>query len=139
MVPRVTRQTSDCPVNVAAPIDAAVSANVLSIDSTAQALSDQGVIINQGIDADATATAEQGSAIDQGNDVVDAGTPDRWCPAREELRAAATLGAPPDVVEEAGGVVDGATGDVGAADGVGGAVDGVGGAADGVRKRRRGR
>src|SRR3954470_16343170 len=61
--------------NVAAPIDAAVGANVLSVDSTAQALSDQGVMINQGLDADATAHADQGSAIDQGNDVVDAGAP----------------------------------------------------------------
>ena len=51
--------------NVAAPIDAAVGANVLSEGSTAQALSDQGVLIDQGIDADATATAEQGSVIDQ--------------------------------------------------------------------------
>ena len=62
--------------NVAAPIDAAVGANVLSTDSTAQALSDQGVMITQGIDADATATAEQGSVIDQGNDVIDDGTTD---------------------------------------------------------------
>ena len=36
--------------NVAAPIDAAASANILSFGSDAQALSDQGVIINQGID-----------------------------------------------------------------------------------------
>ena len=36
--------------NVAAPIDAAVGANVLSVDSTAQALSDQGVLIDQGPD-----------------------------------------------------------------------------------------
>jgi len=35
--------------NVAAPIDAAVGANVLSAGSTAQALSDQGVLIDQGI------------------------------------------------------------------------------------------
>src|SRR3954469_12092440 len=62
--------------NVAAPIDAAVSANVLSTDSTAQALSDQGVMITQGIDADATATADQGSVLDQGNDVIDDGTTD---------------------------------------------------------------
>ena len=34
--------------NVAAPIDAAVGANVLSVGSTAQALSDQGALINQG-------------------------------------------------------------------------------------------
>lgn len=51
--------------NVAAPIDAAVGANILSVDSTAQALSDQGVMITQGIDADATAQADQGSVIDQ--------------------------------------------------------------------------
>ena len=58
--------------NVAAPIDAAVGANVLSVDSTAQALSDQGVIINQGLDADASAHAVQDSDLDQSNDVVDA-------------------------------------------------------------------
>ena len=34
--------------NVAAPIDGAVGANVLSIDSTAQALSDQGVLHQPG-------------------------------------------------------------------------------------------
>ena len=56
--------------NVAAPIDAAVGANILSVDSTAQALSDQGVIINQGLDADANAHAVQDSALDQGNDAV---------------------------------------------------------------------
>ena len=61
-------------LNVAAPIDAAVGANILSEGSTAQALSDQGVIINQGIDADAVATSEQDSTIDQGNDVIDEGT-----------------------------------------------------------------
>ncbi|WP_224049800.1 peptidoglycan-binding protein [Arthrobacter sp. NicSoilB4] len=51
--------------NVAAPIDAAASANILSFGSDAQALSDQGVIINQGIDADATAASAQDSTIDQ--------------------------------------------------------------------------
>ena len=56
--------------NVAAPIDAAVSANLLSDGSTAQALSDQGVIIDQGIAADATAESTQDSTIDQGNDTV---------------------------------------------------------------------
>ena len=60
--------------NVAAPIDAAVGANILSVDSTAQALSDQGVIINQGLDADANAHATQDSALDQGNDTVGTGT-----------------------------------------------------------------
>jgi hypothetical protein len=51
--------------NVAAPIDAAVGANVLSTGSEAQALSDQGVLVTQGIDADATADAAQDSTIDQ--------------------------------------------------------------------------
>jgi hypothetical protein len=51
--------------NVAAPIDAAVGANVLSAGSTAQALSDQGVMITQGIVGDATATTDQDSEISQ--------------------------------------------------------------------------
>ncbi len=52
--------------NVAAPIDAAVGANILSAGSSAQALADQGAIIDQGIDGDATATSTQDSGIDQG-------------------------------------------------------------------------
>jgi hypothetical protein len=56
--------------NVAAPIDAAVGANVLSVDSTAQALSDQGVLIDQGITGEAVANAPQDSAIDQSDDTV---------------------------------------------------------------------
>ncbi|MGY1640578.1 hypothetical protein ACI782_05520 [Geodermatophilus sp. SYSU D00703] len=57
--------------NVAAPIDAAVAANVLSTDSTAQALADQGALIDQGITGEATATAPQDSTIDQvGNDAA---------------------------------------------------------------------
>ena len=56
--------------NVAAPIDAAVGANVLSVDSTAQALSDQGVIIDQGIAGEAVATAPQDSTIDQSDDAL---------------------------------------------------------------------
>ncbi|MCW2636292.1 MAG: peptidoglycan-binding protein [Blastococcus sp.] len=51
--------------NVAAPIDASVGANVLSVGSTAQALSDQGVIIDQGITGEAVAYAPQDSTIDQ--------------------------------------------------------------------------
>ncbi|MCP9000394.1 peptidoglycan-binding protein [Pseudarthrobacter sp. RMG13] len=54
--------------NVAAPIDAAASANILSFGSEAQALADQGVIIDQGITADATADSTQDSTIDQGTD-----------------------------------------------------------------------
>src|SRR5919112_600737 len=52
--------------NVAAPIDAAVGTNILSEGSTAQALSDQGVLIDQGISADATANAAQDSVLEQG-------------------------------------------------------------------------
>ena len=59
--------------NVAAPINAAAGANILSVGSDAQALGDQGVILNQNIDADAAANAGQDSTIDQGNDVIDDG------------------------------------------------------------------
>ena len=51
--------------NVVAPIDAAVSANLLSDGSSAQALSDQGVQVTQTVDADAIATGLQDSTIDQ--------------------------------------------------------------------------
>ncbi len=60
--------------NVAAPIDAAVAANVLSVGSSAQALADQGVIIDQGITGEAVANAPQDSTIDQSDDTV--GTPE---------------------------------------------------------------
>jgi hypothetical protein len=52
-------------VNVAAPIDAAVSANILSDDSQAAALAQQDAIINQTITGTADATSDQVSAIDQ--------------------------------------------------------------------------
>ncbi len=52
--------------NVAAPIDAAVGANILSEGSSAQALSDQGALINQNVEADATANATQDSDLTQG-------------------------------------------------------------------------
>src|SRR3989337_3650485 len=47
--------------NVVAPIDAAVSANLLSDGSTAEAIADQGVLIDQSIAADAIATGTQDS------------------------------------------------------------------------------
>ncbi|HYH77124.1 MAG TPA: peptidoglycan-binding protein [Arthrobacter sp.] len=66
--------------NVAAPIDAAASANILSFGSEAQALADQGVMIEQGIEADANAASTQDSTISQGSDAVEpeetAGTTD---------------------------------------------------------------
>ena len=58
--------------NVVAPIDAAVSTNILSDGSTSQALADQGVQVNQTIDADAVATGTQDSTIDQ-SDTVEGG------------------------------------------------------------------
>ena len=57
--------------NVVAPIDAAVSANLLSNGSTSQALADQGVMVTQTVAADAIATGIQDSAIDQSDTVTD--------------------------------------------------------------------
>lgn len=60
--------------NVVAPIEGAVSANLLSDGSSSQALADQGVQVTQTVDADAVATGLQDSAIDQ-SDTVDGGLP----------------------------------------------------------------
>src|SRR5687768_10141683 len=59
--------------NIVAPIDAAVSANILSDGSTSQALADQGVQLTQSIEADALATGIQDSTIDQ-SDTTTGGT-----------------------------------------------------------------
>ncbi len=88
--------------NVAAPIDAAASANILSFGSEAQALADQGVIIDQGITADATADSTQDSVIDQGTDTADGGSVDGGTPE--------TTG--DEVID--GGTPDGTLPDVGA-------------------------
>ena len=56
--------------NVAAPIVAGVSANVLSFGSTAGALADQHATIDQHISGDAIANAPQTSVIDQSDDTV---------------------------------------------------------------------
>lgn len=85
--------------NVAAPIDAAASANILSFGSEAQALADQGVMIEQGIVADANAASTQDSTISQGS-----GTPEP-----EETAGTTDAGLLPD-----GTVPDGTTPDVGA-------------------------
>ena len=61
--------------NVVAPIDAAVSANLLSDGSTSQALADQGVMVTQTVDADAIATGIQDSTIDQSDTVTDGAGP----------------------------------------------------------------
>lgn len=132
--------------NVAAPIDAAVGANVLSEGSTAQALADQGAIINQDVTADATATSTQDSDLVQGAtpdaDATQAGT--TGDPAGT-LADGATLEGTADATGTTTGAVDGAvdgttdavgdatSGDLGGAvDGATGAVDGATGAVDGV-------
>ena len=75
--------------NVAAPIDAAVGANVLSVGSTAQALADQGVLIDQGITGEAVAHAPQDSTIAQGSEPAAAD------PADTDSDAGSALGAVP--------------------------------------------
>ena len=95
--------------NVAAPIDAAASANILSFGSESQALADQGAIIDQGITADATADSTQDSTIDQGagttdGGTVDGGTPDGTLPG----------GTVPDGTVPDGTVPDSTVPDVGA-------------------------
>lgn len=111
--------------NVAAPIDAAASANVLSFGSESQALADQGTIINQGVTGDATADSAQDSVIDQGTDAGTAADP-AAAPAASDPATADLGGAVP-----AGTVPAGAT-DVlpdGTATDLGGAATDVAGAA----------
>ncbi len=118
--------------NVVAPIDAAVSANLLSDGSTAQAMSDQGVDISQSIDADANATAIQDSTIDQSDTVVGDAVPADGAGEASVLTgttetvadgAAAGPGEPVPgsiVIDPAGAIVgtlDAATGNVVGADG----------------------
>jgi hypothetical protein len=109
--------------NVAAPIDAAVGANVLSTGSTAQALSDQGALITQGIDADASAHATQDSAIDQGNDVVDGGTASTGtAPAGTDSGAGSTTSPTTDSTDGTAGAVGSTVGST--TDAASGALDG---------------
>ena len=104
--------------NVAAPIDAAVGANILSEGSSAQALSDQGALINQNVEADATANATQYSDLTQG------ASPDA---AAASPTAAPTGGLPTDPT--GGGLPTDPTGGGGLpTDPTGGAAGGVGGA-----------
>src|SRR3954453_13635041 len=84
--------------NVAAPIEASVGANILSDGSTAQALSDQGALIDQQITGEAVAHAPQVSGIDQA-----AGTPDAVAEPAAADSAAAETAAPAGT----GGALDG--------------------------------
>ncbi|MCF6379176.1 hypothetical protein L2K70_16305 [Nocardioides KLBMP 9356] len=116
--------------NVAAPIDAAVGANVLSEGSSAQALADQGVMINQDVTGDATAESLQDSAIEQGDaaSATDAAaSTDVAAGGTEPTAAILDAGTVGDTV---GGVTDGGTD--GATDTVGGVTDGVTDTVDGV-------
>ncbi|MEW1810230.1 EAL domain-containing protein [Pseudarthrobacter phenanthrenivorans] len=61
---------------MAAPNDAAASANILSYGSDAQALSSQDAAIDQGITADANADFTQDSVIGQDDGTADTGTTD---------------------------------------------------------------
>jgi hypothetical protein len=103
--------------NVAAPIDAAASANILSFGSESQALSDQGVIINQGITADATAESAQDSTIDQA-----AGAPEAAAAGTSDAGASGT-GAADAGASDAGTAGTGAA-DAGASDDAGGVLPG---------------
>lgn len=124
--------------NVAAPIDAAASANVLSFGSESQALADQGTLINQGITGDATADSTQDSVIDQGSG-TDAGTAAdaAAAPAASDPGTAADLGGAvpagtvPAGAVPAGAVPAGATGVLpdGTAPDLGGAATDAAGAA----------
>jgi hypothetical protein len=117
--------------NVAAPIDAAVGANVLSEGSTAQAMADQGAVINQNVEADAIANATQDSTMEQGaspdasasNDPVTTAAGD---PTGQE----STTPTAPDAVGGTSGATDGVTD--GATDGLGDTVDGAVGDAGGA-------
>src|SRR5687767_1575990 len=75
--------------NVVAPIDAAVSANLLSDGSTSQALSDQGVQVTQTIEADAIATGIQDSTIDQ-SDTIEGTAPVSGDTSGDAMLSAAT-------------------------------------------------
>jgi len=108
--------------NVAAPIDAAVGANVLSVGSTAQALSDQGALVNQGIDADATANAVQDSGLEQGASPDDSVAP-------TDPTGTDPTGTDATGTDATGGTTDGTTGDLGSTAGDVGST--VGSAADG--------
>jgi hypothetical protein len=115
--------------NVVAPIDAAVSANLLADGSTAQAMSDQGVQITQTIDADARATALQDSSIDQSDTEAGGAAPtdgvgeSPMLMAGTDALADGVAAAPVDgsvVVDSAGniiGTLDAATGNVVDSDG----------------------
>ena len=60
-------------LNIAAPIDAAVSANILSPGATSIALAEQNSVITQTLQGVANATGDQTSTIDQGESTIAGG------------------------------------------------------------------
>ena len=90
--------------NVAAPIDAAVGANVLSAGSTAQALADQGVLIDQGITGEANANAAAGQHHRPVRRHRGDGTTDGTPTAPDHRTAGTDVGAVPT---DTGGMLDG--------------------------------
>ncbi|MFH5878288.1 peptidoglycan-binding protein [Arthrobacter sp. NA-172] len=74
--------------NVAAPIDASASANVLSFGSTAAGVAHQSALIDQGINADATANSTQDSTI--GHAAAPASTP-QAAPAPQAVASPAAV------------------------------------------------
>ncbi|MET3810115.1 peptidoglycan-binding protein [Arthrobacter sp. UYEF3] len=116
--------------NVAAPIDAAASANVLSFGSESQALADQGTLINQGITADATAHSVQDSAIDQGTAAAPAGPAGPAGPATTDPTAAVPTASVPAGATD-GGVVPGGVLPAGTTPDLGATAAGAAGALNG--------
>ena len=64
--PRPSAPPSRANAIIAAPIDAAVSANVLSPGGKSMAVADQDSVIVQELDGTAEASVDQDSTIDQG-------------------------------------------------------------------------
>jgi hypothetical protein len=101
-------------VNAAAPIDASVSTNIISIMSNASALAKQATSIEQYLSGEAIADAPQNAAIDQSNDIIDDG---------DDVAAGSTAAIDPsasavdDVIDDtAGPVADAVNGDTSVGD-----------------------
>jgi hypothetical protein len=79
--------------NIAAPINAAVDANVLSVGSASEAGAIQSGTVHQGIVGDATATSDQTSSIAQGNPATTDPVP---APTTPDAGSGATTGSVTD-------------------------------------------
>jgi hypothetical protein len=112
-------------LNIAAPVNGAVSANVLSLFSNAVAQGTQGVMLDQYISGEAIATAPQDATITQIQN-PDGGS-GATAPATADGTAGGDTGSVDGVTDAVDGAVDGVT------DAVDGVTDGAtDGATDGV-------